>query len=102
MELPTSHFSLLLSSEDMRYLQLPRLSKVMCTFNAILTKSPIAFFKEIEKLIVKFKCNLKGPYVAKLILRKKSKAGDSHLLVSIRIIKLESLKQYGTSIKMVI
>ena len=73
MELPTSYFSVLLSSEDIKYLQLPRLSKVMCAFNAIFTKSPIAFFKETEKLIVKFKCNLKGPYMAKLVLRKKSK-----------------------------
>ena len=44
-------------------------------FNAIPIKTPIAVFAEIEKSTLKFIWNLSGPQIAKIILKKKSKAG---------------------------
>ena len=44
-------------------------------FNAIPIKIPIAVFAEIEKSTLKFIWNLSGPQIAKIILKKKSKAG---------------------------
>jgi len=45
------------------------------TFNAILIKMPSTFFKEMEKIILKFVWNQKRLQIARGMLKKKSKAG---------------------------
>jgi len=71
----------------------------ICRFSAIHTKSPRAFFTELEQNISQFIWKPKKPSIAKVALRKKNGAGGINLLTSDYTTKLQSSRQYDTGTK---
>lgn len=69
------------------------LSKLIHTFNTILSKS-VVFFVEVSKQILKFRGNLK---MFRIALLKRTKLKDSHFLIPKLISKLQLMKtvRYG-------
>lgn len=64
-------------------------SKVTYRFNVISIKISKTSFTEIEQTILKYVWNHRRPKIAKVILRKKIKAGEaSHSMISNYITKL--------------
>ena len=50
------------------------LSRAIYTFNTILIKIPMTFFKELEQIVLKFVWNQKRPQISKELLIRKNKA----------------------------
>ena len=85
--------------EDLMLLWCQVLPRMIDRFNAIPIKIPVTSFAEIEKSILQFTWNLKGPQIGKTILKRKTKLEISHFLISKLSAELWYSKKGGTGIK---
>ena len=85
--------------EDLILLWCQVLPRMIDRLNAIPIKIPVMSFAEIEKSILQFTWNLKGPQIAKTILKRKTKLDISHFLILKLSAELWYSKQDGTGIK---
>ena len=60
-------------------LKMSILPKALYTFNAILIKLPMVFFRDLEQMISQFVQKYKKPQIAKALLRKKNGTGGTNL-----------------------
>ena len=79
------HFMLMVGRINL--VKMSILPRAIYTFNAIPIKTSLAFFKELEQIILKF-MEPEKTLNAKGMMKKKNKAGASHCLTSSYITKL--------------